>query len=111
MERDKGDTTKLRKKLRAIFASATTILELSGVAAWIGAIVAAVGQLIDWFVGAWSDDLIAMHNVTFTREVIDEKFGSIPTKKGVIQAFKFAKLFSDAQGEYLLTIGVSRRTV
>ncbi|HEY9295098.1 MAG TPA: hypothetical protein VIQ31_01760, partial [Phormidium sp.] len=111
MERDKGNVDKLRKKLRAIFGSATTILALSGVAAWIGAIVAAVGELIGWFVGWLSDDLIAMHSFTFTRKVIDENFGSIPAKKGVTQSFDIPRLFSDADGEYRLKIRVYRRTV
>lgn len=111
MEHDLGNVDKVKKAFAAAFASAAGILVATGVAAWISAVVAAVGGAIQWFLSIAEDDLIDTQIFSFTREVIDGKLGPIPSKKGVKNSFDVPRLFKSSDGgTYRVTIRITRYT-
>jgi hypothetical protein len=111
MEHDWGNVDKVKNGFAAAFASAAGILAATGVAAWIAAIVAAVGGLIQWLLSIAQDDLIDTQVLSFTREVIDGKLGPIPSKKGVKQSFDATPYFMSSDGgKYKVRIRITRYT-
>lgn len=111
MEHDWGNVDQVKKRFAAAFASAAGILAATGVAAWISAVVAAVGGAIQWLLSIAQDDLIDTQIFSFTREVIDGKLGPLPSKKGVQQFFDVSGLFgSEDGGTYRGRIRITRYT-
>jgi hypothetical protein len=111
MEHDSGNVDKVKNGFAAAFVSAAGILAATGVAAWISAIVAAVGGVIQWLLSIAEDDLIDTQIFSFTRGVIDGKLGPIPNKKGVKQSFDVTRYFvSGDGGTYRGRIRISRHT-
>ena len=111
MEHDSGNVDKVKKGFAAAFASAAGILAATGVAAWISAIVAAVGGVIHWLLSIAEDDLIDTQIFSFTREVIDGKLGPLPSKKGKVESFNVSRTFKSSDGgTYRGTIKITRYT-
>ncbi|MGV9869300.1 hypothetical protein [Rhodococcus koreensis] len=100
-EHDEGDATAIRDKAGAAFAAAAGILEASGVAAWIGAVVVAAGEVVKYFIGLMDDDHIADQNVVFTREVLEKQLAKASG------TYDFRRRFEDGDADYRLTIKVT----
>jgi hypothetical protein len=103
-EHDEGNVEDIRKGVDAAFAAAAGVLAVSGVAAWVGAVVAGVGAAIHWLLGFLDDDHIADQTFVFTRQVVEDQL----RKAG--QSFNVVRRFTDGDGDYTLTIQVSRAT-
>jgi hypothetical protein len=101
-EHDDGNKEKVRQGVAAAFAAAAGILAASGVAAWVGAVVAGVGAAVHWLLGFLDDDHIADQTFVFTRQVIEDQL----TKAG--SSFNVTRRFTDGDGDYTLTIQVRR---
>lgn len=101
-EHDTGDPEEARAAVAAAFAAAAAILVATGVAAWIGAIVAGVGAVVQWLLGFLDDDHIADQTFVFTRQSVVDQL----TKAG--QSFNVTRRFTDGDGDYTLTIQVAR---
>jgi hypothetical protein len=101
-EHDFGDPKKIQAGVAAAFAAAAGILAATGVAAWIAAVVAGVGAVVQWLLGFLDDDHIADQTFVFTRQVVVDQL----TKAG--QSFNVVRRFTDGDGDYTLTIQVRR---
>jgi hypothetical protein len=101
-EHDYGDPTKIQAGVAAAFAAAAGILAATGVAAWIAAVVAGVGAIIQWLLGFLDDDHIADQTFVFTRQTVVDQL----TKVG--QSFDLTRRFTDGDGDYTLRIHVAR---
>lgn len=101
-EHDEGNPDKIKAGVAAAFAAAASILAATGVAAWVGAVVAGVGAVVQWLLGFLDDDHIADQTIVFTRQVVEDQ------AKKVGQSFPVTRRFSDGDGDYTLNIRVSR---
>lgn len=101
-EHESGDPDKVKKGVSAAFAAAATVLTATGVAAWIGAVVAGVGSVITWLVGFLDEDHIADQTFIFDRTVVENQ---LPAPG---RSFAVKRLFSDGDADYRLTITVTR---
>lgn len=101
-EHDSSNPDQIRNGVAAAFAAAAGILTASGVAAWVGAVVADVGAVVKWLLGALDDDHIADQTIVFTRQVIENQL------KKAGQSFTLTRRFTDGDGDYTLTIKVGR---
>jgi hypothetical protein len=101
-EHDSSNPEQIRAGVAAAFAAAAGILAATGVAAWISAVVTGVGAVVKWLLGALDDDHIADQTFVFTRQVIENQL------KKAGQSFNITRRFSDGDGDYTLTIQVSR---
>jgi hypothetical protein len=101
-EHDNGNPERVRSTVAAAFAAAAGILGATGVAAWIGAVVAGVGAVVGWLIGFLDDDHIADQTFVFTRQVVEDRL------KKAGQAFDMSRRFTDGDGDYSLTVRVSR---
>jgi hypothetical protein len=101
-EHDNGDPEKIRQGVAAAFAAAAGVLTALGVTAWVGAVVAGVGAVIQWLLGFLDDDHIADQTFVFTRQTVVDQL----RKAG--QFFDVTRRFTDGDGDYTLTIRVSR---
>jgi hypothetical protein len=97
-EHDSGDTTQVRAGVAAAFAAASGILAASGVAAWVGALVAGIGGMVTWLVGFMDDDHIADQVFAFNTALLAKQLStvgsSIPTERR----------FTDGNADYTITI-------
>jgi hypothetical protein len=97
-EHDSGDTTQVRAGVAAAFAAASGILVATGVAAWVGAVVAGVGGIVTWLVGFMNDDDIADQVFAFNTALLAKQLSavgsSIPTERR----------FTDGNADYTITI-------
>ncbi|WUJ70024.1 hypothetical protein OG809_33625 [Kribbella soli] len=100
-EHDSSNPEDIRKGVAAAFAAAAGILAASGVAAWVGAVVAGVGAVLQWILGFLDDDHIADQTIVYTRQMLDSQIA----KSG---AAITSRRFSDGDGDFLLTIGMTR---
>jgi len=100
-EHDEGDPEKVRAATAAAFAAAAGILTATGVAAWIGAIVAGVGAVLQWLLSFLDDDHIADQTFVFTRQVLEDQL------RKVGQVLTVTRNFTDGDGDYTLTITVT----
>jgi hypothetical protein len=101
-EHDEGDPKKIQEGVAAAFAAAAAILIASGVAAWVGAVVAGVGAVVHWLLGFMDDDHIADQTFTVSGPVIAKQ---ITTVGGSID---IVKRFADGDADYELTVKVTR---
>jgi hypothetical protein len=101
-EHDNGDPEKIKAGVAAAFAAAAGILAATGVAAWVAAVVAGVGAVVQWLLGFLDDDHIADQTFVFTRQVVVDQL----QKAG--QSFNITRRFTDGDGDYTLTIQVRR---
>jgi len=65
-EHDEGNVDKIKAGVAAAFAAAAGILAATGVAAWVGAVVAGVGVVVQWLLGFLDDDHIADQTFVFS---------------------------------------------
>jgi hypothetical protein len=101
-EHDEGNVEKIRAGVAAAFAAAAGILAATGVAAWVGAVVAGVGAVVAWLLGFLDDDHIADQTFVFTREVVQKQLPNVG------QSFNLTRRFADGDGDYSLNIRVAR---
>lgn len=101
-EHDNGDPAKIQAGFAAAFAAAAGILAATGVAAWVAAVVSGVGAVVQWLLGFLDDDHIADQTFVFTRQVVEDQL------KKVGQSFNVVRRFTDGDGDYTLTLVVSR---
>ena len=101
-EHDEGNTEKIRAGVAAAFAAAAGILAATGVAAWIAAVVAGAGAVIQWLIGFLDDDHIADNTFVFTREVVLKQLPNVGS------SFNVTRRFTDGDGDYMLTLRVAR---
>jgi hypothetical protein len=99
-EHDEGDAEQIRAGVAAAFAAAAGILAVSGVAAWVAAVVAGVGAVVQWLLEFMDDDHIADQTFVFTREVVQKQLPSVG------QSFNVTRRFTDGDGDYMLTLKV-----
>lgn len=101
-EHDSGDPKKIQAGVGAAFAAAAGILAATGVAAWVGAVVAGVGAVLDWLLGFLDDDHIADQTFVFTRQVVEDQL------KKAGSTMNLTRRFADGDGDYTLTIKMTR---
>jgi len=101
-EHDEGDPKRAQDVVKAAFATAAGILAATGVAAWVGAVVAGVGAVIHLLLGFMDDDHIADQVFAITRKTIEDQI------KKAGQSFEVVKRFDDGDADYSLTVKVSR---
>ncbi|MGV1009077.1 MAG: PASTA domain-containing protein [Dermatophilaceae bacterium] len=100
-EHDDGDPDKVKAEVSAAFAVASAVLTASGVAAWVGAVVAGVGAVVQWLVGFLDDDHIGDTTIVFTRQTILDQAG----KAGA--SFDVTQRLHDDDGDYTVTVTVA----
>lgn len=100
-EHDEGNKEDVRKGVAAAFAAAAGILAATGVAAWVAAVVAGVGGVVQWLLGFLDDDHIADQTFVFTRDVVQKQIPNVG------QSFIVTRRFTDGDGDYTLTLKVT----
>jgi hypothetical protein len=103
-EHDEGDVESARAGVAAGFAAAAGVLAATGVAAWIGAVTAGVGAIVQWILGFSNDDHIADETIVFNRNTIVQM---VPDRRG--GRWDVTRKFSDGDADYDLTVGVFGR--
>ncbi|GAA2086590.1 hypothetical protein GCM10009801_49100 [Streptomyces albiaxialis] len=103
-EHDEGNTEKIRAGVAVAFAAAAGILAATGVAAWVGAVVAGVGAAIGWLLGFLDDDHIADQTFVFSRGVVLKQLPNVGS------SFNVTRRFTDGDGDYSLSLRVARAT-
>jgi hypothetical protein len=101
-EHDEGDVEKVKATAASAFALAAGILAASGVGAVVAAVVAAAGAVLQWFISLMDDDHIADQTIVFTRQVVENQLGKSN------QTVDMQRRFTDGDGDYVLTIRLSR---
>ena len=101
-EHDDGDPEEVKAYVEAAFGAAAGILTATGVAAWVGGVVAAVGAAVTWLVGFLDYDHIADHTFVFTPKALEDQL------KKVGSPMQITRRFTDGDGDYTLTITVSK---
>ncbi|WP_206313335.1 hypothetical protein [Streptomyces coryli] len=100
-EHDSGDPSEIRAGVAVAFAAAAGILVATGVAAWVGAVVAGVGATIQWLIGFMEDDHIADNTFVFTGSVVAKQIPNVGS------SFNVVRRFTDGDGDYSLTLKVT----
>ncbi|MGB8381807.1 MAG: PASTA domain-containing protein [Dermatophilaceae bacterium] len=100
-EHDDGDPDKVKAEVAAAFAVAAAVLTASGVAAWVGAVVAGVGAVVQWLVGFLDDDHIGDTTIVFTRQTILDQAGKVGA------SFDVTQRLHDDDGDYTVTVTVA----
>ena len=72
-EHDSGDPEKIKAGFAAAFAAAAGILTATGIAAWIGAVVAGVGAVLQWLLGFLDEDHIADQTFVFNSQLLEKQ--------------------------------------
>ncbi|WP_406280765.1 hypothetical protein [Embleya sp. NBC_00896] len=101
-EHDEGDTAKIKAGFAAAFAAASGILVASGVAAWVGAVVAGLGGVLQWLLTFLDDDHIADNTFVFTGSVVAKQVPNVGSTMDIIRRF------SDGDADYTLTLRITR---
>lgn len=87
VEHDSGDITQIRKDVAAAFADASTILLVTGVSAWIGAVTTAVGGVVSFLIGPAADDGVGDTTFVFDGPVLAKQLSSVgssmPTERRI----------------------------
>jgi hypothetical protein len=87
VEHDSGDTEKIRKDVAAAFATASSLLVLTGAAAWVAAVTTAVGGVVCWLIGLAADDGVGDTAFTFDGPVLAKQLSSVgstlPTERRI----------------------------
>jgi hypothetical protein len=102
IEHDEGDTSDVLAGWSAAFAGAAGILAASGVAAWVAAVVAAIGGIGAVIIELMADDHIADASWTFNKALINE----VIDKHGGF--YDVTQYFTDGDANYKLRIRVFR---
>jgi hypothetical protein len=97
-EHDSGDTTQIRAGVAAAFAAASGILVATGVAAWVGAVVAGVGGIVTWLVGFMDDDHIADQVFAFNTALLAKQLSAVGS------SVLTERRFTDGNADYTITI-------
>ena len=97
-EHDEGSTEQVRAGVAAAFTAASLILTATGVAAWVGAVVAGVGGVVTWIVSLMADDHIGDTVFAFDTALLAKQLSavgsSIPTERRI----------TDGDADYTITI-------
>ncbi len=101
-EHDYGDPSRIQAGVATAFAAAAGVLVALGVTAWIGAVVAGVGAIIGWLLGFLDEDHIADWTYVFTRQVLEDRLRKVGS------SFTVTPRFTDGDGDYTLTVQVTR---
>jgi hypothetical protein len=101
-EHDAGDPEKVRELVAGAFAAAAAILAATGVAAWISAVIAGVGAVVQVLLGLLDDDHLADQTFVFTRQTIEDRLAKVGS------SFDVVRRFAGGSGDYTLTIRVTR---
>ena len=101
-EHDDGDPAKVQAGVAVAFAAAAGILAATGVAAWVAAVTAGVGAVVQWLLGFLDDDHLADQTFVYTRQVVEDQLA----KAG--QSFDITRRFIGNGGDYTLTTRVTR---
>lgn len=101
-EHDHGDPEKIRKGVAAAFAAAAGVLAASGVAAWIGAVVAGVGAVVHELLAFLDDDLIGEQTFVFHTTTLAKQVPNVGSTQTM------TRRFTDGDGDYTLTIVTAR---
>lgn len=101
-EHDDGDPEKIKAGFAAAFAAAAAVLAATGVASWVAAVVAGVGAVLQWLLGFLDDDHIADQTFIFNGALIEKQLNQSGGSMDV------TRRFSDGDGDYTLTINMSR---
>jgi len=100
-EHDEGNTAQIRAGVATAFAAAAGLLAASTVAAWVAALTAGVGAVVQWLLGFCDDDHIADQTIVYTREVVQKQLPNVG------QSFNVTRRFTDGDGDYTLTLKVA----
>ena len=96
-EHDSGDTTQVRAGVASAFAAASLVLAATGVAAWVGAVVAGVGGVVTWLVGFMDDDPIADQAFAFDTALMAKQLSAVGS------SMLTERRFTDGNADYTLT--------
>lgn len=96
-EHDSGNTDQVKAGVAAAFAAAAGILAASGVAAWIGAVVAGVGGIVTWLVGFMDDDPIADIAFAFNGPLLAKQLAAVGS------TYPTAMRATDGNADYTIT--------
>jgi hypothetical protein len=77
VEHDSGDPDAVREGVAAAFAAVAGILVATGVAAWVGAVVAGVGGMITWLTTFMNDDVVGDSAADFDGAVLAKQLTSV----------------------------------
>jgi hypothetical protein len=87
VEHDLGKVEDVQAGVAAAFATASTVLFLTGVAAWIGVVVAAVGGALGWLIGLSADDHVGDAAFAFDGALLAKQLASVgssmPTERRI----------------------------
>lgn len=100
-EHDGGDPDKVKASVGAAFAVAAGVLTISGVAAWVGAVVAGVGAAVQWLLGYLDDDHIGDQTFVFTRQTLLDQASKVGS------TVNMTRRFTDGDGDYSATIAIT----
>ncbi len=86
-EHDLGDVQEIQAGVAAAFATASTVLLLTGVAAWAGVVLTAVGGVVAWLIGLSSDDHVGDTAFAFDGLLLAKQLASVgsstPTERRI----------------------------
>lgn len=102
-ENDEGNPDKIKNGVAAAFAAAAGILTATGVAAWVAAVVAGVGAVVQWLLGFLDDDHVADQTIIFTRQLVENQLNKTPQSS-------LTRRFADGDCDYTLTISLRKLT-
>jgi hypothetical protein len=87
VEHDLGDVKKVQEGVAAAFATASTVLVFSGVAAWAGVVLTAVGGVTAWLIGLSADDSVGDFAFAFDGSLLAKQLAAVgsstPTERRV----------------------------
>ncbi len=101
-EHDHGDPEKIRAAVAAAFAGAAGVLAATGVAAWIAAVVAGVGAVVQQLLAFLDDDLIGEQTFVFHTATLAKQVPNVGNTQTM------TRRFTDGDGDYTLTIVTTR---
>jgi hypothetical protein len=102
MEHDEGNPSDVLAAWSSVFTGLSGVLLASGAAAWVGAVVAAIGGIGAVIIGLMADDHVADWSYTYNKATIDEVVG----KHG--GSYDLTNVFSDGDARYRLRIRIAR---
>lgn len=101
-EHDHGDPEKIRAAVAAAFAGAAGVLAATGVAAWIAAVVAGVGAVVQQLPAFLGDDLVGEQTFVFHTATLAKQVPNVGSTQTM------TRRFTDGDGDYTLTIVTTR---
>ena len=101
-EHDSGDRGEIRDAVAAAFAATGVVLALSGVAAWVGAVVVGVGGVVNWLLGYMDDDHVGDTSFDFDGLTLAKQLSSVGS------SFPTVRRITNAGDDLTVTIVASR---